>query len=196
LERRFKIPRRIQPIPKKEDQQMKKTTLTIVLLAVLTAVAASQSFAQSKLGVLNSQDVLEKSAEGKKVIARLQEKDKQNQAAVAKLDEDIRTLQTKLNTQRITLTEDAIMQLTSDLEKKNTDRKRLAEDAYSGMQELTQRLFKKVQDELIPIVETLGKERGLDMIFDLAKSGAVYWNPANDITTEVIKRYDASKAGK
>ena len=175
---------------------MKKTTISIALIALLTAVAASQSFAQAKIGVLNSQDVLEKSGEGKKVIARLQEKDKQNQATVAKLDDEIRTIQTKLNTQRITLTEDAIMQLTSDLEKKNTDRKRLAEDSYSGMQELTQRLFKKVQDELIPIVEGLGKERGLDMIFDLAKSGAVYWNPANDLTAEVIKRYDASKAGK
>jgi len=175
---------------------MKKTTISIALLALLTAVAASQSFAQAKIGVLNSQDVLEKSGEGKKVIARLQEKDKQNQATVAKLDDEIRTIQTKLNTQRITLTEDAVMQLTADLEKKNTDRKRMAEDAYSGMQELTQRLFKRVQDELIPIVETLGKERGLDIIFDLAKSGAVYWNPAIDITVEVIKRYDVSKAGK
>ena len=175
---------------------MKRTTLSIALLAVLTAVAASQSYAQAKFGFLNSQDVLEKSSEGKKVIARLQEKDKQNQAAVAKLDDTIRTLQTKLNTQRITLTEDAIMSMTSDLEKANTERKRVAEDAYSGMQELQARLFKKVQDELIPIVEALGKERGLDMIFDLAKSGAVYWNPANEITAEVIKRYDASKVGK
>jgi len=175
---------------------MKKTTISIALIALLTAVAASQSFAQAKIGVLNSQDVLEKSGEGKKVIARLQEKDKQNQATVAKLDDEIRTIQTKLNTQRITLTEDAVMQLTADLEKKNIDRKRMAEDAYSGMQELTQRLFKRVQDELIPIVETLGKERGLDIIFDLAKSGAVYWNPAIDITVEVIKRYDTSKAGK
>jgi outer membrane protein len=175
---------------------MKKVTIAIALIAVFATVGAARSYAQIKIGVLNSQDVLEKSAEGKKVIARLQEKDKQNQAAIAKLDDEIRTLQTKLNTQRITLTEDAVMQLSSDLDKKNTDRKRLAEDAYSTMQELTQRLFKKVQDELIPIVEALGKERGLDMIFDLAKSGAVYWNPANDITAEVIKRYDASKAGK
>jgi outer membrane protein len=175
---------------------MKKATISIALLALLTAVAASPSFAQAKIGVLNSQDVLEKSGEGKKVIARLQEKDKQNQAAVAKLDDEIRTIQTKLNTQRITLTEDAIMSMTTDLDRKNTDRKRMAEDAYSGMQELTARLFKKVQDELIPIVEGLGKERGLDMIFDLAKSGAVYWNPVADITAEVIKRYDASKAGK
>jgi outer membrane protein len=175
---------------------MKKATIAIALFAVLTAAAAAPIFAQIKIGVLNSQDVLEKSGEGKKVIARLQEKDKQNQATIAKLDDDIRTLQTKLNTQRITLTEDAIINMTSDLEKKNTDRKRLAEDAYSGMQELTQRLFKKVQDELIPIVEALGKERGLDIIFDLAKSGAVYFNPTTDITAEVIKRYDASKAGK
>jgi outer membrane protein len=175
---------------------MKKTTISIALLAVLTAVAASQSFAQAKIGVLNSQEVLEKSGQGKKVIARLQEKDKQNQTAVAKLDDDIRTLQTKLTTQRISLTEDAIMSMTSDLDKKNIDRKRVAEDASSSIQELTQRLFKGIQDELIPIVEALGKERGLDIIFDLVKSGAVYWNPANDITAEVIKRYDASKAGK
>jgi Skp family chaperone for outer membrane proteins len=175
---------------------MKKLTISIALLALLTAVAAAPIFAQVKIGVLNSQDVLEKSGEGKKVIARLQEKDKQNQATIAKLDDDIRTLQTKLNTQRITLTEDAILNMTSDLDKKNTERKRLAEDAYSGMQELTQRLFKKVQDELIPIVEALGKERGLDIIFDLAKSGAIYWNPTTDLTAEVIKRYDASKAGK
>jgi outer membrane protein len=175
---------------------MKKFTISIALLALLTAVAATPIFAQIKIGVLNSQDVLEKSGEGKKVIARLQEKDKQNQATIAKLDDDIRTLQTKLNTQRITLTEDAILNMTSDLDKKNTERKRLAEDAYSSMQELTQRLFKKVQDELIPIVEALGKERGLDIIFDLAKSGAIYWNPTTDLTAEVIKRYDASKAGK
>jgi len=171
---------------------MRKLTASVAL-AVLILGAGSLAFAQ-KIGVINSQDVLEKSAEGKKVIARLQERDKQNQAAITKLDDDIRGLQTKLNTQRLTLTEEAAMQLQSDLEKKNTDRKRMAEDAYSGMQELTARLFKRVQDELIPIVETLGKEKGMDIIFDLAKSGAVYWNPAIDLTVELIKRYDASKA--
>ncbi|MBM3293819.1 MAG: OmpH family outer membrane protein [Candidatus Aminicenantes bacterium] len=171
---------------------MRKLTSIFALVALIGA-AGSAAYAQ-KIGVINSQDVLEKSAEGKKVIARLQERDKQNQTAITKLDDEIRALQTKLNTQRLTLTEDAAMQLQSDLEKKNTDRKRMAEDAYTGMQELTARLFKRVQDELIPLVETLGKERGLDLIFDLAKSGAVYWNPAIDLTAELIKRYDASKA--
>jgi len=170
-----------------------RKAIAMSALAVLMFGLGSLAYGQ-KIGVINSQDVLEKSAEGKKVIGRLQERDKQNQAAVTKLDDDIRGLQTKLNTQRLTLTEEAALQLQSDLDKKNTDRKRMAEDAYTGMQELTGRLFKRVQDELIPIVEALGKERGLDIIFDLAKSGSVYWNPTIDLTAEVIKRYDASKA--
>jgi outer membrane protein len=172
-----------------------KTRLGILFALILFVGAmASMSYAQVKVGVINSQDVLEKSSEGKKVLARLTETDKQNQAAIAKLDDEIRQLQTKLSTQSITLTEDAVTQMRADLDRKNTDRKRKAEDAYSSMQDLTQRLFAKVQQELLPIVEQLGKERGMDVILDLKNSGAVYWSPAIDLTADVIKRYDASKA--
>ncbi len=166
--------------------------------AMLAMIALSGGFAavyaQSKVGVINSQEVLEKSAEGKRVIARIQERDKQYQANIAKQDEDIRNLQTSLNTQRLTMTDEAALAKQADLEKKTTDRKRMAEDAYSGMQELTARLFKKVQDELIPLVEQLGKERGFEIIFDLQKSGAAWFSPAIDLTPELIKRYDAAKA--
>ena len=173
---------------------MKKRILSIICLALFVGVLAGAGFAQVKVGIVNSQDVLEKSSEGKKIIARLTESDKQNSATIAKLDDEIRTLQTKLNTQRITMTDEAVMSMSAELDRKNTDRKRKAEDAYSSINELQQRLFKRLQDELIPLVEQLGKEKGMDVIFDLAKSGAVYWSPAIDYTVEVIKRYDASKA--
>jgi Skp family chaperone for outer membrane proteins len=70
----------------------------------------------------------------------------------------------------------------------------VAEDAVRDFQDLQVKLFQKVQSELIPIIEALGKEKGLDLILDLAKSGAVYYNPVIDLTEDVIKRYDASKA--
>jgi Skp family chaperone for outer membrane proteins len=173
---------------------MKRTSGILFALALFVFASAAMSYAQIKVGVINSQDVLEKSGEGKKVLARLTETDKQNQAAIAKLDDEIRQIQTKLNTQAITLTEDAVTQLRADLDRKNTDRKRKAEDAYSGMQDLTQRLFAKVQQELLPIVEQIGKERAIDIILDAKNSGAVYWSPAIDLTADVIKRYDAAKA--
>lgn len=168
---------------------------TVFALLIFAAVVVS-GFAQqaNKIGVLNSQEVLEKSSEGKKAIARITDQDRKNQASLTKLDDDIRQLETKLNTQRLTLSDETLIQLNLDLERKRTDRKRLSEDAVRDMQELQFRLFNRIQDELIPIIEQVGKEKGLDLIFDLAKSGAIWWNPATELTAEVIKRYDASKA--
>ena len=167
-----------------------------ITLFVVMLVSAGLAQQQIKVGVVNSQEVLEKSAEGKRVMAQIQEKDKKNQDSLAKLDEEIRGLETRINTQRLTLTQEALINMSSDLEKKRTDRKRFAEDSLREMQAFTQRLFQRVQNELLPIIEQLGKDNGLDVIFDLARSGAIYFNPTINMTQEVITRYDASKAAK
>lgn len=174
----------------------KSKAVYTILPLFLTVLFVSAGLAQqgAKIGVINSQDVLEKSGEGKKVIARLQEADKKNQTLMAKTDDEIRALETKLSTQRLTLSEEALVQLSSDLDKKKKDRTRFAEDATRDIQELQQRLYLKLQSELLVIIGGIGKEKGYDLILDLGKSGAVFFNPAIDITTEVIKRYDASKA--
>jgi len=166
--------------------------LTLFLMVLCGTAALAQQV--SKIAVINSQEVLEKSVEGKKVIARLQEQDKKNQSNLAKIDDDIRGMETKLNTQRLTLSEEALLQLSTDLDKKKKDRTRFAEDAMRDIQELQVRLYTKLQNELLPLIEAIGKEKGYDVIFDLGKSGAVYFNPAVEITADVIKRYDASKA--
>ena len=127
-------------------------------------------------------------------MAQLEERNNKSQNELARMDEEIRKLQTRLNTQRLTLTQEALAQLSSDIERKQTDRKRYAEDQYREMQELTGRLFQRVQDELLPIIEQLGKEKNLEIIFDLFKSGAIYFSPTINLTQEVITRYDASKA--
>ena len=168
----------------------------ILFLALFVAALVSTGFAQqiSKVGVVNAQEILEKSIEGKKGMSQLQDKDKRNTAELARRDEEIRLLQTKLNTQRLTLTQEALMNLTTDLEKKQTDRKRFAEDTYREMQDLSQRMFNRIQNELLPIIEETGKERGLDLILDLRSSGVVYFNPVIDLTQDIIKKYDASKS--
>ncbi|MBM3296140.1 MAG: OmpH family outer membrane protein [Candidatus Aminicenantes bacterium] len=175
---------------------MMKKTLFVALAAFLTAALANTALAQQglKMGVINSQEVLEKSVEGKRVIGRLQERERKSTSDVAKLDEDIRQLETRLSTQRLTLSEEAALQLNSDLDRKRKERARTAEDAVRDIQELQFRLYSKLQSELLPIIEQLGKERGLDIILDLTKSGAVYFSPQIDVTAEVIRRYDASKA--
>lgn len=165
----------------------------LLILFVVSAAVAAAGYAQG-IGVVNSQEILEKSEEGKKVVAQLQEEEKRNQAELSRRDEEIRQLQKKLNTQRLTLTQEAQANLQSDLEKKRTDRQRFAEDINREMNEMAARLFQKIQNEVLPIIETIGKEKNLDIIFDLSRSGAVYVSPTVDLTAEIIERYDASKA--
>jgi len=174
---------------------MQKRLMTMVLLAAVMVVMCSLLVqAQTiKVGVVNSQEILEKSIEGKKAIAQLEEKNRKTQQDLAKLDDQIRQLETKLNTQSLTMTQEAVISLSADLDRKRTERQRMAEDATKDMQELQQRLYLKIQNEVMPIINKLGQEKGLDLILDLRASGVLYFNPVVDLTSEVIRRYDATK---
>lgn len=175
---------------------MKRGTGQILILVLFVAAIVSQGLAQEniKIGVVNSLVVLERSTEGKRIVAQLEEKNNNNQQRIARLDDEIRQLETKLNTQRLTLTDEALMNLSSDIERKRTDRKRYAEDSFREFQELRNRLFTKLQAEVKPIIDQLGKEMGLEIVFDLNNSGTIYFDSKIELTEEVIKRYDASKA--
>lgn len=177
---------------------MIRSTRKGIVLIFFVTMLVSAGIAQQTLtiAVVNSQEVLDKSTEGKKVMAQLQSKDSKAQADIAKMDEDIRILETRLNTQRLTLTQESMIQMQADLERKRTDRVRFAEDMSREIQELQQTLYIRIQSELLPIIEAVGKEKNLDLIFDLTASGAIYFNPTIEITAEIIQRYDASKASK
>ncbi|HEK85216.1 MAG: OmpH family outer membrane protein [Candidatus Saccharicenans sp.] len=174
---------------------MHKRLTTVLLLIMMVGVFSLLAQAQQnlKVGVINSQEILEKSIEGKKAISQLEDKNRKTQQDLGKLDDQIRQLETRLNTQQLTMTQEALMSLSADLDRKRTERQRMAEDAQKEMQELQQRLYFKIQSEVMPIITKLGQEKGLDLILDLRASGVLYFNPAVDLTDEVIKRYDASK---
>jgi outer membrane protein len=163
-----------------------------VAAAGLVGLAAAQE--AGKLGMVNSQEILDKSAEGKRALAQLQAADKKYADEITRLDDQIKQLQNRLSTQRLTLTPDAAAALQADIQRKQTDRQRSAEDAARAMRELQVTTLEKIQTELLPIIEQLRKDMGFECIFDMTKGGVVYYNPALDITAEVIKRYDALKA--
>jgi Skp family chaperone for outer membrane proteins len=177
---------------------MRRSANKIIVLALFFVAILSTSFAQesSRVGIVNPMQVMEQSAEGKSILARLEKKSKENQDKLVKMDDRIRDLETRINTQRLTLTQESLMNMSSDLERMRTDRKRFAEDSYREFTQLRDRLFNKVKTELIPIIEEIGKEKNMVAIFDLTNSGVIYYLPTIDLTEEVIKKYDASKTSK
>ena len=177
-----------------EKRSISKKILLVLFVAGLVSVGYAQQ--PMKFGVVNSQEVLEKSAEGRRVTAQLEAKNKTLQEDLARMDDRIRDLETRLNTQRLTLSQEALTNLVADLEKQRTDRTRFVEDSRRELNDLTTRLFARLQNELRPVITEIGKEKNLDIIFDIGGSGIIYFNPVVDLTQDVIVKYDASKGSE
>lgn len=170
--------------------------LIIVLVAGLGLAAPARAQQPIKIGVINSQQAFLNSAEGKKAQSQVQDQETRLKTDLSRLDAEIKALESKLTTQRMTLSNEAAIQLQSDLERKTTARKRREEDGAREGQQIQLAFIQRIRGEMVGVIEGLAKEKGLDLILDLAESGTVYFNPVIDITDEVIRRYDAAKAAK
>lgn len=169
------------------------------LIALVAAAAAGfagfvPAQEASKLGMVNSQEILNKSVEGQRALGQIQAADKKYTESITRLDDQIKQLQNRLSAQRLTLTAEAAARIQADIQKAQTERQRTAEDASRAMRELQVATSRQLQAQLLPIIEQLRKDKGLDVILDLGKSGAVFVSPSLDLTAEVIRRYDALKA--
>jgi Skp family chaperone for outer membrane proteins len=173
-------------------RQLRLITLVTAAAVGLAGFVPAQE--ASKIGIVNSQDILDKSVEGLRVLGQLQAADKKYTESITRLDDQIKQLQNRLSAQRLTLTPDAAAGIQADIQKKQTERQRMAEDASRAMQELQARTLDQLQKEIMPIIEQVRKDKGLDIIFDLGKSGVAFMSPALDLTAEILKRYDALKA--
>ncbi|UCE40950.1 MAG: OmpH family outer membrane protein [Candidatus Aminicenantes bacterium] len=176
----------------------RRSTSKKILLVLFIAGLVSFGYAQQpmKVGIVNAELVLQKSQEGKRVTAQLEAKNKTLQEDLVRLDDKIRDLETRLNTQRLTLSQEALSNLMADLDKQRTERTRFVEDSRRELNDLQIRLFNRLQGELRPIITEIGKEKNLDLIFDVGGGGIIYFNPAIDLTDEVIQKYDASKGSE
>ena len=177
---------------------MKKAKILIPLAIGIVLLASVASFAQQptyKIAIINSAKAFETSAEGKKAYAQFQDRDNKIKSDLQRQDDAIRALENRMSTGRLTMTQEAFTATQADHDKKATERKRYEEDQTRDFGAFQQNLVTKIRDELIVIIKALRKERGYDVIFDLQPSGIVDFEPALDITDEVVRRYDASKAG-
>ena len=165
-------------------------------MTVLLAGIVSMGFSQEifEIGVIDSAKVMQTSAEGKKAIFTLKQKDQQIADELAKIDNQAKELETKLSTQKLVLSLESQQQISYDLEQLRTKRQRAEEDYTKEYRQLEFSLVTKIRNEVFPIIETVAKEKNFRLVLDLSVTGAAYVDPVIDITDEVIQRYDEAKS--
>ncbi|MGQ9800965.1 MAG: OmpH family outer membrane protein [Candidatus Saccharicenans sp.] len=166
----------------------------IILVVLVAAPVLAQS--QPQVAIVNSQKAFDQSQEGQKAVAILKEKEDQLKAELKKMDEELRNLKDRLAAQKLTLSPEAQSQLQREIDRKEAERQKYEQENTRLFEQFKNQLIKKIREEMLAVIDELIKERGYQLVFDLSTSGLIYYRPELDITDEVIKRYDASKARK
>jgi len=170
----------------------------ILVLVFILAVFGLNGYSEQTMaiGVIDPVKMMESSSEGQKVISELKAKEQTIINALNQIDLDVQSIENKLRTQRLTLTQESQQNMALDIERLRTKRKRVEEDSYNDYKRLEFTLNNRMRQEVLPIIETVAKEKGFKLVLDLSISGVAYFDNTIDITEEVAKRYDASKGLK
>jgi len=164
------------------------------ILIATAAVLAGAAFlaAETKIGIINPQAVLQASVKGKEVIGKLQQQEQAKAKQYEALQKAIDSL-TK-DAANAALNQETREKKAQELQAKQTEIKRFAEDAQKELLAERQKEFDAMQKDLMPIIEQISREGGYSVVLDLTTSGIAYADPAVDITEAVIKAYDAKTA--
>ena len=147
----------------------------------------------SKVAYVVLQRIANESAEGKTATTRIQALQQKKQAELADKQKQLQGAQQKLEKESSVLSSTATGELQKQVEKLQVEIQRFTQDAQQEVQELQQQLQQEFQVRLEPVLQEIGKEKGLHFIFNGPDAGLVWADAALDISSDVIKKLDAAK---
>lgn len=162
-----------------------------IMLALALVFCAVTVQAQSKIGVVNPNRVIQECKKGKAFFAEL-EKFRQSKEGQMKTKIDaFQAKQKDAQAKAASMSDDKKRELAADLEKDERELKRMNEDFQREAQLKLNEGLEKFQKELGPLIRQIALEKGFDLVFnDGQASGIVFRAESTDITDDVIKKYD------
>jgi outer membrane protein len=147
----------------------------------------------AKIAYIDIQAVASNSSEGKAATGKLQELEKKKVAEIQAKNKQLEDARTKQQTSSTIMNDQSRLALEKEVDKLTREVQFLQQEAQSERQALQAELQVEFQRKLNPILEQIGKEKGLHLLVDIQNSGAVWVDTGLDLTQEVIKRLDSNK---
>ncbi len=155
------------------------------------AETATGPVVAGKIGVVDMQRVLNMSEAGKAASAELNAKGEAMEKALAAKKSDFEEERKSFEKKASMMTADARDDKQRELRIKYSDLRDLERKYAEDLKRLEATLREGILNEVIQILEDIGKREGYALIVDKVEAGVVY-SPANtDLTDRVIKEYNA-----
>ncbi len=154
--------------------------------AILTIVGAAQ--AQTKIGYVNSQEILASAPGAKEAEAQYQKDMQGYQDQAQKLQDELQNMQKALQQQQLTLSPEAKKNREQQLRQKQQEYQQKMQDLQQQASQRQKELMQPIMDKVTGVIEQVRKEGHYDLILDRAAGSILSADSTLDLTQEVISR--------
>jgi outer membrane protein len=164
--------------------------LLLLAVAVLLPWAARAQDEPIKIGVVDVEQAMKSTVEGKAALEELARKSREAESQVRPMADRYKELDEELQGKKYVLSDEALFNKQVELaELQNRIQNKLKE--LEGQLKIDQgRLEAPLRAKLATIVEEIGKEQGFTLIMAREMPGMIYAREAIDITDQVVRRFD------
>jgi len=173
----------------------------LLSLSVLLSLLACSSLARSqdqpsavtgRIGVINIQEAIVGTGEGKKALADIQKKYEPRRNDLQRQEQEISALQDQLQKQANTLSDEEKLRLQRELDEKQRLFKRAQEDAQADYQNDNQEAIRRVGQKMVKVINEYAQQNGFVLVVDDSQLPVYFVAKGNDLTEVIMKRYDAA----
>jgi outer membrane protein len=148
----------------------------------------------AKIGVVNIQDAILATEEGKKEFDALQQKFTPKQAELKNLNDEIENLKKQYQAQSDKLSDDERSTRAKTIDTKQKALQRNYEDAQAEFQQAEQDLVNRIGAKMVKTLEKYAQANGYSIVLDVSnpQTSPVLWaTQSNVITKELVDAYNA-----
>jgi outer membrane protein len=159
----------------------------------MALMVALPAFAEVNIAVIDVQRVVTESDPGKEALQKLKELQDSKIDEGRAMQQEMDTLREQMSKQRFTLSEERLAEMSKQIEDKQIAMQRFQDDAERELDEARRRELGGLEARIIPVINEIGVERNLTLVFNKFQSGLVYADDAIDITDDVIRRFNTAQ---
>ena len=164
--------------------------LFLLGLAAVLAWGTAASNEPIKIGIVDIDQAISSTDEGKAARAELERKQREAQAQIQPMLDRFTALQEELKAKKFVLSDEALFQKQLDLVEMRNQMDAKAKEMQAQLEVDQKRLQGPLIAKLGGIIEDIGKSQGFSMILRRGTPGVLYTREALDITDMVIERYN------
>jgi outer membrane protein len=170
-------------------------TLALAALAALLVWGTAASEEQPiKIGVVDLEQAISSTEEGKAAREEFARKQREAQAKFQPMLDRYQALEEELKAKKFVLSDDALNQKQLDLAEMRNEIQNKGREIEGQLQVDQKRLEIPLVQKLEGIIEELGKSQGFTLIIRRGAPGVLYTREALDVTQLVIERYNKKKS--